>query len=220
VIERGQPWERAARGPADVVVRGTDPDLARVVGEHPGARVDFQPGPGSDLARAVGATTGPPSGTHELPLDLLRVERDGEVEWAVNLVVVGTAPDRARWYTADAGVLVKVDGRVVHDARATGIVVANGQYLRGLDVAPRGHPGDGRAEIQVYSATRRERAAVRARLPQGVHLPHPRVVPASGRRVEIGADRKLLPVEIDGRRTLPAARVVVEVLPEAYSLLR
>ena len=35
--------------------------------------------------------------------------------------------------------------------RATTVVVLVGQYLRGADVSPRGHPGDGAAEVQVYA---------------------------------------------------------------------
>ena len=89
------------------------------------------------------------------------------------MVVVGVAPDRATWSSAAPGLRVRVGDRVVHDGPATAVVVASGQYLRGADVVPRGHPGDGRAEIQVYAVKRGERAGVRSRLPQGVHLPHP-----------------------------------------------
>ena len=68
-------------------------------------------------------------------------------------------------------------------------MVASGQYLRGADLVPRGHPGDGRVEVQVYAVRRGERAAMRSRLPQGVHLPHPDITQTSGRQVEIRADR-------------------------------
>jgi hypothetical protein len=206
------------KGPADGHVEGDDPALADAVRGHPGARIVFVPSAASDFALGLGL--GPAgSGALELPLDALRVECDGREHFGVNMVVVGVAPDRARWFHQDRGVLVTVDDRVVHDARATAVVVANGQYLRGLDLVPRGHPGDGRLEIQVYAPTRRERAGVRARLPQGVHLPHPRITQVVGRRVEIRADRKVIPVEIDGRRGPSAARVTVTVVPEAFSLL-
>jgi diacylglycerol kinase family enzyme len=161
----------------------------------------------------------PAIGALELPVDAMRVDSDGRQLFGVNMVVLGTAPDRANWWTRDFGVLVTVDGRVVHDARAIAVVVANGQYLRGLDLVPRGHPGDGRLEVQAYAPTRRERAAVRARLPQGVHLPHPRITQVVGRRVEIRADRALIPMEVDGVPGPPGARIVVEVVPEAFALL-
>jgi hypothetical protein len=218
VIEKGKAWERSAAGPPDLRVAGDDWALAAAACDRPGARIEFVPSPDSDFARALGVATGSTAGL-ELPLDALRVECDGEMRFGVNMVVVGVAPDRARWFTRDPGVLVTVDGRVVHDANATAVVVANGQYLRGSDVVPRGHPGDGRFEVQVYAATRRERAAVRARLPQGVHLPHPRIGQTTGRRVEIRADRGVVAVEVDGRSGPPAARVTVELVPEAFSIL-
>ena len=101
---------------------------------------------------------------------------------------------------------VVIDTRVVHDGAALAVVVASGQYLRGNDVVPRGHPGDGRAEVQVYSLTRGERAAMRERLPLGVHLPHPRIRTASGRRVEVQAMGSPRPVEVDGVAVGPRVR--------------
>jgi diacylglycerol kinase family enzyme len=222
VIEKSQPWERPAGGPADAKVTGDDAALARAVLEHPGARLRFVPSARSDLARALALSLEPGDEEPralELPLDAMRVTCDAHEHLAVNMVVVGVAPDRARWLTRDLGVLVTVDDRVVHDARAVAVVIASGQFLRGLDLVPRGHPGDGRLEVQVYAATRRERAAVRARLRQGAHLPHPRIGQTSGRRVAIRADRGLIGVEIDGRPVPEAATVVVEVVSGAFSLL-
>ena len=85
--------------------------------------------------------------------------------------------------------------------RATAVVVASGQYLRGADVVPRGHPGDGRVEVQVYAVARGERAGVRGRLPQGVHLPHPDITQTTrppGRGA--GGPGARSPLEVDGVR--------------------
>jgi hypothetical protein len=218
VVEKGRPWERPATGPADWHVSGDDATLAAAVRDHPGARVVFRPDGASDLARALGLP-GAGDGSLELPVDALRIDADGRELFAVNMVVVGVAPDRARWVTRSPGVRVRVDERVAHDGPATAVVVASGQYLRGSDVVPRGHPGDGRAEIQVYAVGRGERAGVRSRLPQGVHLPHPDITQTTGRRVEIRADRGPLPVEIDGAPAPPAARVTVDVVPGAFVLV-
>ena len=218
MVEKGRPWERPATGPADWHVSGDDATLAAAVRDHPGARVEFRPDAASDLARAVGLR-GAGDGSMELPVDALRIDADGRELFAVNLVVVGVAPDRARWVTRSPGVHVRVDERLAHDGPATAVVVASGQYLRGSDVVPRGHPGDGRAEIQVYAVGRGERTGVRSRLPQGVHLPHPDITQTTGRRVEIRADRGPLPVEIDGAPAPPAARVTVDVVPGAFLLV-
>jgi hypothetical protein len=218
VIEKGKPWERPATGPADWHVAGDDATLAAAVRDHPRARVEFRPDGGSDLARALGLhRTG--TASLELPIDALRVVADGRELFAVNMVVVGVAPDRAKWSTRAPAVCVRVGERVVHDGDATAVVVANGQYLRGSDVVPRGHPGDGRAEIQVYAVSRGQRAGVRSRLPQGVHLPHPDITQATGRHVEILADGGPLALEVDGFATPPAARVTLDVVPEAFVLV-
>jgi len=218
VVEKGQPWERPATGPADWQVDGDDATLAAAVRDHPGARVGFRPDPSSDLARALGLHTSGAAGL-ELVVDALRVVADGREAFAVNMVVVGVAPDRANWFTRATKVRVEIDERVVHDGPANAVVVANGQYLRGNDVVPRGHPGDGRAEVQVYAVARGQRAGVRSRLPQGVHLPHPDIRQTVGRRVEIRAEGRPLPVEIDGVAAPPASLVTVEVLPAAFVLV-
>ena len=218
MVEKGEPWERPASGPAAWTVEGDDAALAAAVRDQPGARVGFRPDPTSDLARALGlhATGG---AALELAVDGLRVLADQRELFAVNMVVVGTAPDRAGWFTGSPELRVEVDGRVVHDGPGTGVVVASGQYLRGNDVVPRGHPGDGRAEIQVYAVSRAQRAGVRSRLPQGVHLPHPDITQTSGRRVGVVAGKRPAGLELDGVPAPAATRVEVEVVPEAVLIV-
>jgi hypothetical protein len=223
VIEKGVPWERPASAPAEWHVTGDDATLAAAVRDRPGARVEFRPDATSDLARALALPPGPRDGSRaqplELELDALRVVADGRELFAVNMVVVGVGPDRARWASPSPAVLVRVDERPTHDGPATAVVVASGQYLRGSDVVPRGHPGDGRAEIQVYAVRRGQRAGVRSRLGQGTHLPHPDITQTTGRHVEIVADRGPVPLEVDGVPGPPATRVTVDVVPGAFLLI-
>jgi hypothetical protein len=218
MVEKGHPWERPAAGPAEWHVRGDDATLAAAVRDRAGARVEFLPDATSDLARALGL---PPTGgaALELAVDGLRVTADDRELFAVNMVVVGVAPDRATWFSPSPAVRVRADERVAHDGPATAVVVASGQYLRGNDLVPRGHPGDGRAEVQVYAVRRGQRAGVRSRLPQGVHLPHPDIAQTSARHVEIRADRGPVPLEVDGVPAPPAALVTVEVLADAFLLV-
>lgn len=218
-IKKGEPWERPATGPADLTVEGGDDVLAAAVRAHPHARVLFAPAAGSDFARTVALSDG--TGSMELPCDALLVELDTREVLAVNMVVVGVPPDRQRWWNRAPRVVVKVDDRVVHDGGAIGVIVANGQYLRGADVVPRGHPGDGRIEAQVYDVARRERAVMRRRLPLGTHVPHPQIRSVAGRRVEVraGAGGRPLTVEVDGVPAAPAYAVVVAVAPAAFTLL-
>jgi len=232
VIEKGRPWERPAAGPAAWHVEGDDAALANSVRDQPGARVGFRPDPTSDLARALGlhAPAAPGGGDEpaegdggggrlELPVDALRITADGRDLFAVNMVVVGTAPDRLGWFSGAPELRIAVDGRAVHEGRATTVVVATGQYLRGNDVVPRGHPGDGRAEIQVYAVGRGQRGAVRGRLPQGVHLPHPDITQATGRHVEVTGGTRAVRLEVDGVPVPAATRVSVDVVPEAFLIV-
>ena len=214
----GQP----ARGPADFEVAGDDVALAAAVTARPARARRFRPTSASDFARAVGiavdATPDPHEPT-ELPCDLLRVHTGGAATTAVNMVVVGVAPDRQRWTSRSSRVRVTVDGRPVHAGPATAVVVANGQFLRGADVVPRGHPGDGRAEVQVYALARGERRRMRERLPRGAHVPHPRITTTSGRSVVIESLAAPVPLEVDGLPAGNTPAVTVDVTPAAFSLL-
>jgi len=213
VIRPGEPWGAPTAGPADARGGGGDRDLAALAAAHPGGRLRFDPDDRCDLARAVGLTAAA-TGTTDLPVDGLDVEGVG---LAVNMVVTGPAPGRLRVWSRARPVTVRVDGRLVHDGPATTVVVANGQFLEGADLVPRGHPGDGRLEVQVYALRPGERAPMRRRLPGGGHLPHPRIVTSTGRRVEVrwAAPR---PLEVDGAPLTARSRVDVAVRSPAFTL--
>lgn len=219
MIKPGEEWGTPTDATADVEIRGDDAALAAIV--EPGTPtplVRFHP-VGSDLARAVGVTESGPDGSSnrgiELPIDAMTTD----LGIAMNSVVVGTAPSRLRAHHRRRPVTVIVDGRTLFEGPATTVVVANGQFLDGVDLVPRGHPGDGRLEVQVYALTPGERRPMRQRLPAGDHLPHPRIVCSSGRTIEISSPRRAWPVTRD-RRSAEAARLItVAVLPGAIRLL-
>ena len=217
MIRPGEAWGEPVAGAVDLEVAGNDADLAGVLDTHQGALVRFRAAPGSDLGRALGlAATGAAPGRLAAPIDALRVEPGG---YAVNGVILGTSPARIRATTPSARVRVLVNGRELMAGRATTVVIANGQFFDGLDVVPRGHPGDGRLEVQVYALRRGERRAMRARLPQGVHLPHPRITTATGREVEIHVEGGRLPLTIDGVAHGSVSELTVTVIPGALRLV-
>lgn len=218
-VRKGAPWGEPAEGDAGIVVEGDDAALARAVQTHRGERFVFRPAGTSDFARALGLSASTATPTTEVSCDAMDVEADGVASVAVNMVVFGTAPDRQRWWSRAPAVLVSIDDRVVHEGSALGVVIANGQHLRGNDVVPRGHPGDGRIEVHVYALERRERGAMRARLRDGTHVPHPRIRTASGRHVEVWAAEGIRALEIDGVRHPPVTAVTVTVAPNAFRLL-
>lgn len=154
-----------------------------------------------------------------MPLDALDVEVDERASaMGVNVVVAGPPPDRLRWTARSSSISITLDGRTWFRARATTVVVASGQFLRGADLVPRGHPGDGWAEVQVYALARRERRTMRRRLPSGAHVPHPRITTGRARRVEIESPRALA-LEVDGRAQPRTRRLAVTVVPEAIRIL-
>jgi hypothetical protein len=219
MIRKGEPWGSDASGPPDLEISGDDAELARSVvlaGTVP--LVGYRPSPGADLARSVGLTPDSPR-LAELTIDALDVGVGGaDHQPAMNAVVLGTAPDRLSRWTRSRSFEVTIDGRPTWTGRATGVVVANGQFLRGFDVVPRGHPGDGRLEIQVYSPAAGERAEMRRRLATGTHVPHPRILERSGRVIEVAASSAVA-IEVDGAPKGSGRRVRVAVLPGALRIL-
>jgi diacylglycerol kinase family enzyme len=114
--------------------------------------------------------------------------------------------------------VVEVDGRPWFAGRASSVVVASGQYHAGADLVPRGHPGDGRLEVQVYAVPRADGPELRRRLPGGTHLPHPGIATTTGReiRVEWRRSRRF---ELDRERRPRARRARITVRPGTLTLV-
>jgi hypothetical protein len=222
VIRPGEPWGSPTSAPADIEVSGDDAALAAAARLAPGALLRFVPDAASDLARAVGIPPGGLAATAgtALPMDALSVTVSPPAApiFACNMCVFGVPPDRLRWSSPSFAVEIELDGRTWFSGRASTIIVASGQFLRGLDVVPRGHPGDGKAEIHVYELKRRERRPMRARLATGAHLPHPRIRTRTAARVTLSAPRRPA-LEIDGVAGPASSRTTLEVVPGAYRLL-
>lgn len=219
MIRPGAPWGGPASGDggATVEVRGGDADLAAAAVAVPDeAVVHFVPTSDSDFARTLGLGPAGGPGRATVACDLLDL---GQGLVAVNAVVLGVPPDRLGAHHRFQPVLVEVDGRAAFRGPATTVVVAGGQFLRGADLVPRGHPGDGRAEIQVYALHRRERRSMRDRLGGGDHVPHPRITQYSGRRVSVRWEHRAARLEADGQVLEPTAAIEIGVRPGALRVL-
>jgi YegS C-terminal NAD kinase beta sandwich-like domain len=215
VLRRGEPWGSEPDGAPAVQVEGDDAALAAAAAGHRGELIKFVPGASSDIARALGLSTMASAGTTEIPLDALELDDGTTVS---NAAVVGVPPDRLGRRRRRRSVRVEVDGRLVFDGTATSVVVATGQFVRGADLVPRGHPGDGRLEVQVYALDPGQRARMRRRLGVGTHVPHPGITEASGRHVVV-ATRRPWPLELDAHRAASRSRLSLRVVPSAYRLL-
>ncbi len=221
MIRPGEEWGGPASAPPDLEVAGGDADLAAAVAGRPGVLVRFRPDATSDLAGAVGLRE-PGAGGMELPLDLLRLDEGADPAEgppvAVNMVVIGSQPDSFGRFVRRFAANVRVDGKPVFHGPCTTVLISTGQFRHGLDLVPRGHPGDGRAELQIYAVASRERRELRARLATGTHVPHPNITQRSGVHFTVDLDRRV-PVEIDGRAAPATDLVTVTVVADAYRLL-
>ncbi len=200
-IERGQPWGVAGALPDDGVLVRTDAEARSVVEQ---ARRAGTPPPtlgllGGDLWRTVGGAAvadGAPMRVHgdeamRLPVDLGHVLLDGRQHWFVSHLVL-----RRSWWS----------GRVV--------AVMNAQFLGRWDVAPRGHPNDGRLDVLDARLGLGDRWKARARLPQGLHVPHPDIAERRVTSEQFELDPPLR-AWLDGEPLGEVRRVSVRVEPDA-----
>ena len=210
-------------------VVGHDATLAQAAQQSPGSVIEFIPGIDSDLALGLGFSLSGATSTeliepaHQLvplvSMDALEVSRGGKHTLAVNMVISGVLPDRGRWWHRRRWLSVFVDGKIIFSGRATTVTAANGQFFHGLDLIPRGHPGDSCIEVQILALPVGQRKAFKRRLATGTHVPHPGVIEGRGRRVEVSW-RGRRSLNIDGRDQDLEDSIVVDVRPNAYRLAR
>jgi hypothetical protein len=195
-IRKGETWGEPGALPPDGVVVRSDAEARAAV---TAARRAGEPLPplgllGGDLCRAVGGTGDEArlrAGGVVLPVDVGAVLVDGRLHWFVAHLVA-----RRGWWR----------GRVV--------AVMNAQHLGRWDVAPRGHPNDGRLDVLDGDLPLGQRWQARRRLPTGTHVPHPgieeRHVSALQLDLPPGAD-----VWLDGEPIGPARHLSIRVEPDA-----
>ncbi len=205
-IRRGQEWGSVGAAPADLVMASSDAEVRHVV-EAARRAGSCEPPPigllGGDLMRAVGGSgrAGRFDGdVAHLTVDVVRVEvEDPEAGGGA----------RTGWFVAHA---------IARRTWWRGEVVAamNAQHLGSWDVAPRGHPNDGRVDVvrAAPSLHPRARLQARTRLPQGTHMPHPDITTRQVTDVTIELIRPL-GLELDGERWGSANRLRFVVEPDA-----
>jgi hypothetical protein len=215
-LRPGDEWGRETTRSADLDVSGDDADLAAAVAAAPeGVLIRFRPSRGSDLARALGLRAGGSPTGREVPMDALAVTGAG---LAVNAVVWGVPVHQLRPWHRRRPLELAVDGGAPSVVVASTAVVLVGEHVRGFDISPRGHPGDGVGELQAYALDPGQRRAMVARLGSGTHLPHPQITTRRMRRVSLRS-KVPLPLEVDGRSLPPQPNLEIELLPGRYSLL-
>jgi hypothetical protein len=196
-IQKGEPWGRHGPLPPDGVVVRSDAEAREVVAaaRRAGTAVPTLGLLGGDLCRTLGGTGDEArlrsSDAMTFPVDLGAVLVDGRLHWFVAHLVA-----RRRWW------------------RGPVVVAMNAQYLGDWDVAPRGHPDDGRLEVLEGAMPLGQRLAARPRLLTGTHLPHPAIDQHRVAAHQVGFERPT-PVWLDGVGVGPARNLSIRVEPDA-----
>lgn len=196
-IERGRSWGRAVSRPVDLVVVDDDPSLAAALSAIEASPTSPR---GGDLARTLGVTSARRDTLNEFPIDLLSVRLDGSPEPLIACAhVIARSPwRRGGWW------------------RGPVLAVMNAEFVGEFDVAPRGHPNDGRVETFEAAASMplRHRLAARRRLRTGTHVPHPSITTRSVRGASWTFPQPL-EVIVDGLRVGRASTIGVTVIADA-----
>ncbi len=197
-IRRGEPWgEPGVPLPPDGVVVRSDREARQIV---TAARRAGEPIPplgllGGDLCRALGGSgderrlRSPEATT--VPVDLGAVLVDGRLHWFVAHLVAR----RSWWY-----------GRVV--------VAMNAEHLGAWDLAPKGHPNDGRLDVLDADLRIGQRLLARRRLALGTHVPHPGIEEHHVTALQLQFERPT-PIELDGDPVGRARSLSLRVEPDA-----
>lgn len=200
-LEQGAPWGEPGALPPDGVTVAGDAELRAVVeaARRAGTAVPVVGLTGGDLCRTLGGPRPPEvlrsAEATTFPVDVGSVLVDGVHHWFVAHLVAR----RSWWF-----------GRV--------LAVMNAQFVGDWDVAPRGHPGDGRLEVVDANLPLGDRWKARRRLATGTHVPHPRIRVQSVRAWQTDLD-PALDVWLDGERLGRARRLSVRVEPGAITVV-
>ena len=220
--------DAAGRGYERVVAAGGDGTVNEVVQglcAHPScARLGVVPmGTGNDLARTLGLPTDPVAAIEliehgeEREIDLIRVETDGTLRYAINVATGGfggevdlvleegtlketwgplayvLAAVKAQRELKPYVTVLRFDDAPPETVSALAIVVANGRTCAGgLRVAPLADLEDGLLDVMIIRhGTVLELAGVTARLAAGSIFESPHVIHRRGRRVHIESDPQM-----------------------------
>jgi hypothetical protein len=196
-ISKGATWGHPVARPDGLRIAGSDAALAAMLTDDTGLPVAAA---GGDLFRTLGAR---PVG-----------DRDELMAFPVDLVDV--ALDGAPAAVAIAHVVARLPASRGGAWRGPVVAVMNAEFIGDYDVAPRGHPNDGRVEtLRVApSMSVRQRWQSRRRMRAATHLPHPQIATRSVRSATFDFDVALR-IIVDGADVGAARSLTVAVRADA-----
>jgi hypothetical protein len=213
-IRPGAAWGRAVTRPDGLVTVDSDAAFVDALAMGDGHPIAVGSG---DLARTLGVTSPDHRSTtiNEFSIDLLHVRLDRS-----DTPDTPDVPDTSdEPIVACAHVVARSPWRRGHWFRGPILAVMNAEFLGEWDVAPRGHPNDGRVEVFDVDASMsvRDRLAARRRLRTATHVPHPRV---ATRSIRSGTWNFVRPLEVvvDGRHVGRASSLRIDVVADAATV--
>lgn len=195
-IEKGSRWGHAGSAPADVLVAGSDAELAELVADSRAfdpSRPPITTVTDGDLLRTLGG--GRPAGVESwwFPLDLAWVELEGGEEYPF---VAHAVARRSGW-------------------RGEGMVAMNAAWMGPYYLGPRAHPNDGLLDVTHGRLPLRQVPEARRRARTGTHVPHPALSVERTPRFEMRFSRRVR-IRTDGVIQGSASKLVVRVQPDAF----
>jgi hypothetical protein len=196
-IRKGEAWGEPGPLPRHGVVVRSDREAREVVTAAKRANEPIPPLGllGGDLCRTLGGTGDEArlrsDQAMRLPVDLGAVLLDGRLHWFVAHLVA-----RRSWL------------------RGRAVVAMNAQFLGSWDVAPRGHPDDGRLDVLDGDLPLGQRLLARSRLRTGTHVPHPLIEEHRVAALQLDLGRAT-PVLLDGEPVGSARTLSLRVEPDA-----
>lgn len=229
-IAKGRPWGHQGALEDGRPVATSDAELARfvsaaVLAGGPTGSVGLA---GGDLYATLGGgsasrhPTDPDAWRYPLDAMVVRSRTDGTAAGptvAVAHVVAFEVPEARRFPKRFGGAVTRrretsALRRAPWFVEET-LVVANAAFVGDWNIAPRGHPNDGRLEVTRGRLAARDRRQLRGRLVTGTHLPHPGLITSRPKAVSSGPGPWHL--FVDGIDLGTVGEFDVEARPDAFT---
>lgn len=205
-IKRGEPWGEPGVLPADAPVAHSDDELATLFSTDPSSKVIGLVG--GDLHRTVGS-----------PKRSIEQLRNGDgMALPVDLGLVEYMTEQGTARRIFAAHLVATSDRRGRLWKGRTVTVMNAAFRGDENLAPRGHPNDGRLDVIDGELDSLDRRRARERARSGTHVPHPQLHESRVREMQIDDSGPLYLVG-DGKPLVTTRSFKVSCLADAVTIV-
>lgn len=211
-IKRGQPWGEALTLPSDAPVASTDAELAALI------EVDTDAS-GQDISPIIGLTGGDLHRTLGSPSHSADDLRSGAgLGFPMDLGVVefeSASQQPSRMFVAHLIATSDPRGRLW---RGRTVIAMNAAFRGTQNLAPHGHPNDGRLDLIDGSLGWLDRKRASERAYAGAHVPHPQLRESRVRSVDVD-DQGGLHIWTDGVYLGATTGFSLRCVPDAFTVV-